>query len=394
MMGVCLLMSVGTVLLASTAAVPGQVPEAARSHYELGVAAKEAENYAKAITELSQAIELHKGSEDARWVLAWVYATQGEKPLAAQQFWAVMRLAPDTDRAREAAAALGRMGLAGWPEYLQDAKLLAGVQIRLAPDDGMPQVLVPAGELAVGGGAGFGAEATRAPHVEAFWMDLHEVTYAQFCRFLNDVSPEESKRIAWTALAGEPQKKYNTGFAYGPKLAQQGGGYVVEPGFEHYPVAWVSWGAAMAYAEWAGRTLPTEAQWEYAARGGKRRQTFPWGEAPVPPPGSGSFRDERFRATWPKLGGIEGYDDGYVAASPVCSFSPNAFCLFDMEGNVTEWCADSNDSGARAVRGGAWGSNLEGLRLTWREWRKADYAWDGTGFRCAAAAGALPAPPR
>jgi sulfatase modifying factor 1 len=273
----------------------------------------------------------------------------------------------------------------------------------LGPKDGEPMVLIPAGEFLMGNDAGNDDEKpAKKVYVSAFRMDVHEVTYEQYVRFLNDVKPDDAQRKEWMRLDGEPQAEFKTGFYYGPKISFDGQRFVAKPEFARYPVAWVTWKGADAYAKWAGESLPSEAQWERAARGGKDGQTHSWGEG-TPPPGSGSFTDESFKRQWPKLSTIAGYDDGYTFASPVCSFKPNAFGLFDMEGNLMEMCLDvyaadwygrmpdrdpvnTTGSGSHVSRGNNGSSFGKPEDVLWSTRLSARIPnsenWDNVGFRC------------
>lgn len=298
---------------------------------------------------------------------------------------------------------------ANWPEYLAHFTLPAGMDwssFRVSEVDGMPQVLVPAGAFRMGSpegeaGRSFNEGPQKQVQMSAYWMDLHEVTNAQYAQFLNAKRPAEAHRRQWVSLAGEEASKF-----LNPQILCTGNRYVPEGGVENYPVVWVSWRGAAAYAEWAGRTLPTEAQWERAARGG-RQTKYVWGDSDTPPTGSGNFCDEaavRLRITRREPGWyFPGYDDGYATTSPVASFRPNAFGLYDMAGNVEEWCQDryaddwyaempnrdpinltQGTGSMRVMRGGAYMVGPQGLRVSHRSVGFLAYYY--VGFRCAAPA--------
>lgn len=101
-----------------------------------------------------------------------------------------------------------------------------------------------------------------------------------------------------------------------------------------HPVVHVSWNDAAAFAAWEGKRLPTEAEWEYAARGGLEGKRYPWGDRLVP---GGRWRCNTWQGTFPTNNTAK---DGYLGTAPVDAFEPNGYGLFNMTGNVWEWCAD------------------------------------------------------
>ncbi|MFF4983824.1 formylglycine-generating enzyme family protein [Streptomyces sp. NPDC001046] len=169
---------------------------------------------------------------------------------------------------------------------------------------------------------------------------------------------------------------------------------------QNHPVVHVSWNDAAAYAHWAGRRLPTEAEWECAARGGLPRARYPWGDELTP---GGRHRCNIWQGTFPH---VNTGDDGHVGTAPVKTYPPNAYGLYNTSGNVWEWCSDRwsttwhvpenrltrvNPLGppegtSRVVRGGSYlchNSYCNRYRVAARTSNTPDSSTGHTGFRCA-----------
>jgi len=249
--------------------------------------------------------------------------------------------------------------------YLAIAQAQGKLPVKITGKDGAPMALVPAGTFMMGTDAG--GEDERPVHkvsLDAYYMDLYEVTTRLYARYV--VDKKGVKPLHWAKV----------------DLAKHG----------DRPVIGVNWFEADGYCRWAGKRLPTEAEWEHAARGPKSFR-YPWGGEPV----------TRKRA---------GYDESCILCivyddvlQPVGSYEDgkSPFGLYDMAGNVAEWVADwygehyykrspkANPTGPkdgedRVVRGGGWVSRPLLLRSALRNWGDPGNRRAHVGFRCAMSA--------
>ena len=242
--------------------------------------------------------------------------------------------------------------------------------------DGM--VLIPAGEFEMGSHTGKNNERpVHTVYLDSFYMDVYEVTNAQYKVFVDENPEWQKDNIA---------PEYHDGVYL---RLWDGNNY--PEGEANHPVIYVSWYAAMAYAEWAGKRLPTEAEWEKAARGGLTGKAYP----------SGDTLDIS----------LANYTRHFNAPIAVGQYPPNGYGLYDMAGNISEWCLDEYDPDFyataqrenpfskgkrqatinnfknveekdRVLRGGCWSDNGLFLQVSYRDWGPQNYTSVFRGFRC------------
>lgn len=305
--------------------------------------------------------------------------------------------------------------------------------------DGM--VRIPGGSYMMGASDQQGRPDEYPQHavtVKGFWMDATEVTNAQFRQFVQATGyittaerkpdweelkkqlpdgtpkPPDSVLVAASLVFTPPAQSVPLDNAArwwqwvkGANWQHPQGPASTIQGKDNYPVVHISWEDANAYAHWAGKRLPTEAEWEFAARGGLVNQPFTWGNEPVE---NGNWKTNIWQGSFPNRNLVS---DGFAGSAPVRSFAPNGYGLYDMAGNVWEWCADWYNAGyyaqcagktlvdpagaatfndpeepsvpKRVVRGGSFlchASYCASYRVSARMKTSPDTGLEHTGFRC------------
>lgn len=228
------------------------------------------------------------------------------------------------------------------------------------PQHGIEQCHIAAASFSMGDhrGDGYGADGEtpiHEVHLSAYQIDATPVTNEQFAQFVDATGyVTEAEHFGVSAvfhlLVNAPTDDILGPTPHLPWWISVRGANWRHPGgratgIEHladHPVVHVSWNDAQAYCEWAGRRLPTEAEWEYASRGGIAGATYPWGDAPIDATDGHGYRANVWQGTFPVHNTAA---DGWVATAPVRSFAPNGFGLWQPVGNVWEWCADWFDPG-------------------------------------------------
>lgn len=231
---------------------------------------------------------------------------------------------------------------------------------------------IPAGSFLMGSNKGlrFGEDPVHSVALHSFWMDTTEITLARYIQCVEtwNCSPP----IVFSSATRE--------------------NYYGNSQYDSYPVIFIRWDQALDYCQWAGRRLPTEAEWEYAARGGLEGMEYPWGDEFNP--SKANFCDKNCLSDMAD----KKMSDRFSETAPVRSYSPNSYGLYDMVGNVAEWVNDwygsypdeavvdplGPASGEEyVIRGGSWANPYNFIGVTVRARASSDGVGDWIGFRCA-----------
>jgi formylglycine-generating enzyme required for sulfatase activity len=260
---------------------------------------------------------------------------------------------------------------------------------RVREADRMVQVWVPEGSFEMGSEDGDpDADEHELPKhtvtLDGYWLDRTEVTNEQYAAFLNEVGNPTEDGMPWFDITTHPWR-----------IRQHDNLYTAR-GYEDHPVAAVTWYGARAYCAWVGGRLPTEAEWEYAARG-PEAHIYPWGNT-----FDGTRLNYCDRSCPKDWGDAEVFNDGYEMTAPVGSYPQGASWVgaLDMAGNVSEWVNDGYSSDyysvspprnpmgpgtidVRVMRGGSWDCRTTSVRSAQRFYIRSNWEFNSAGFRCA-----------
>jgi len=289
------------------------------------------------------------------------------------------------------ALALGAIAYLAWPT----SQKVDGQVSCLSPDVIAPEtsgmVFIEGGSFDMGAGSIYSEEGpVRREAVASFWIDATEVTNAEFAEFVDATG---YVTVAEAGIDGVvppgaavfqiPESNAEGRWSYADtanwRQPEGAGSSIV--GREHFPVVQIAYQDAAAYARWKGRTLPTEVQWEYAARGGLDGAKYAWGEEREP---GGQYLANNWQGFFPF--NDEGAD-GFIGRAPVGCYPPNGYGLYDMIGNVWEWTADPfapSDASIGLMKGGSYlcaPNYCRRYRPAARHPQEVDLGTDHIGFR-------------
>ena len=324
-------------------------PNYKEAYFDLGTSYQEIEMYEQAVKAYQQAITIDPNYRDAYYHLGMLHAKMGEFVETVKAYQQAIRITPKDNlihyglahayfklRRFEVAKESVKEGLKLYPNYQPARELLETISNELLKKlnqvnvpEGM--VHIPEGEFQMGSDRGRPNETpVHSVYTEAFYVDKHPVTNAQYKKFI-DAKPEWGKPAKWYQWnkrhIGHIPREYHDGNYLKDWI---GNNYPANKA--DHPVVYVSWYAAMAFAEWAGKRLPTESEWEKASRGGLIGKKYPWGD---------SIDTNKVN-----------YGYNIVGTTAVEHYEANGYGMYDICGNVWEWCLDRYDNGfyARSPR--------------------------------------------
>ena len=254
-----------------------------------------------------------------------------------------------------------------FPKKLSKPSFSSNPKIELPEQvDGM--ILIHGGWFIMGSNLKSDERPRHQVYVPDFYLDQYEVTVNEFHRFCIATRHKMPDQPYWNK--------------------------------DDHPVVNVTWYDANAYAKWAGKRLPTEAEWEYAAKAGQTVLHYALKQDRSYIRSYGNVADYSLMQKDPQRIVMNGYEDGFPFTSPVGYFPPNLFGINDLEGNVLEWCSDwyaadyyarsetQNPKGPakgnyKVIRGGSWNRSGDYLRPTFRSWYPPQCTFNFLGFRCA-----------
>lgn len=251
-----------------------------------------------------------------------------------------------------------------------------------------------------------GESPVKKVEISPFYMDKYAVTNKDFAEFVESTGyVTESEKFKWSFVFYQFVDKDKVELAvqsnhwwlpvkYAYWFQPEGKGSTIENRMDH-PVVQVTWNDAIAYCKWAGKRLPTEAEWEFAARGGLVKKRYPWGDELTP---NGEHLCNIWQGVFPTY---NDNSDGYTGTAPVDAFKQNGYGLYNMSGNVWEWCNDwfdsrydhsqikdpkgSSNGQNRSMRGGSFlchHSYCNRYRVAARTSNPPDTSSSNLGFRC------------
>lgn len=296
---------------------------------------------------------------------------------------------------------------------LEASRSATAARLRAVGGSTEGMILLPGGDFLMGTDfdGGFPADGegpVRRVHVDSFWIDATPVRNRDFACFVEAANYRtEAEKFGWSFvfmgdLPNASEELLSVDGAEWWKRVEgadwqhpEGPGSNLDVRADH-PVVQVSWNDAAAYAAWAGKRLPTEAEWEYAARGGLEQKLYPWGDDLTP---EGRHLCNVWQGDFPHANTRE---DGYASTCPVDAFPPNGFGLYSVTGNTWEWCADWFDAAwhinairenpvgppagsGRVLKGGSYlchRSYCNRYRVAARSSNTPDSATTNMSFRC------------